>query len=208
MWREGTYQSAVETLTSKGLVNLKDINVVDRKSGLFKNLGNRNGRTNPHNRRGNTSDRSSDKLSNDRKPILLSNTSSRKNHGSSTIRNLTRIPSMCRAVLAERGLELTKALDGCSWTDTIVSVDGDGLFVSGLGVGDFDGEGVNFGVKVALLLSLLGFSVGFGGEFILLSAGDVVLFRYILGRDSCNVRNCSRVSWGIPIGIRQSAASL
>jgi hypothetical protein len=115
---------------------------------------------------------------------------------------------MRRPVLAERGLQFTEAFDRRAGADTIVSLDGDGLFVSGLGVGDFDGEGVNFGVKVALLLRCLGFLVGFGGEFVLLSARDVVLFRYILGRDSCNVRNCSRVSWGIPIGIRQSAASL
>lgn len=92
--------------------------------------------------------------------MFLSDTSSREDNGGSTIRNLTRIPSMRRAVLAERGLEFTEDFDGCSGADAIVPLDGDGLFVPGFGVGDFDGEGVNLGVKVALLLSFLGFSVG------------------------------------------------
>jgi hypothetical protein len=195
-------------LTGESLVNLKDIDVVDRESSLFKHLGNRNSGTNPHDCGGNTNDRSSDEFSNDRKTVFLSDTSSSEDNRRSTIRNLTCIPSMRRPVLAERGLQFTEAFDRRAGADTIVSLDGDGLFVSGLGVGDFDGEGVNFGVKVALLLRCLGFLVGFGGEFVLLSARDVVLFSYILGCDSCNVRNCSRVSWGIPIGIRQSAASL
>jgi hypothetical protein len=62
-------------------------------------------------------------------------------------------------VFAESWLQFTEDFNCGSRSYAVVLGDCDGGLVSGLGVGVFYCKGINFSIKVALLLRLLGFLV-------------------------------------------------
>lgn len=78
----------VDSLWCESLVDLEEVDIVERQSGLLENLGDRECRADTHDARGNTDDRSSNVFADDGEAKALSHGASGEKDSSSTVRDL------------------------------------------------------------------------------------------------------------------------
>lgn len=173
----------VDGLGGEGLVDLKDVNIVDGQASALDGDGDGEGRTDTHDARGHTDDGGGDVFAEDLEAELLGGLALHEQDGSSTVRDLGGVTGGGGALIIESGAQLAELLGGGARADTIVTVDDDGLLVTVL-VGDDGLKRDDLLLEPAVLLSLDGLGVRRSGKGILLLTRDLELGSDVLGGDT------------------------
>jgi len=171
-------------LGGKGLVDLVDVDIILGDAGLLKGNGNGLPRANAHEQGLDADNAGGNVLANDLLAQALGSGALHEQDGSGTVGDLGGVTGVDGAVLGEGRADLAQGLGGDALTDTVISLDGDGLLLARLGVGPLDLERSNLLVEEAGLLGLEGFLVGGSGESILRGTGDAAVLGHVLGQNT------------------------
>ncbi|EZF26374.1 hypothetical protein H112_01578 [Trichophyton rubrum D6] len=173
--------SAPESLGGKRLVDFIDVDVFLGNTSLLQCSRDGLPRSLAHEKRLNTDNAGSNVLADDLLSKLLSGRTLHKEDSGSTIRDLRGVSSMDGAIGGEGRSDLGEGIRGDARSDTIITVDCDGLLFLSLGVNKLDSERGNLLVEKAGFLSLDSLLVGGGSEDILILAGDLEVLGHVFG---------------------------
>ena len=173
----------VDGLGGEGLVQLKDIDILDLDTSLLADGGDGVGGTDTHDLGGASDNGRGDELSEDGESQLLGSLALHEQDGGGTIRDLGGVTGGGGTIKGRA--QLGQGLGGGTGTDTIILGNNDLLLVV-LGILDHGLDGDNLAVELALGLGLGSLLEGVGGESILLGTGDVELAGDVLGGDTLN----------------------
>ena len=152
-------------LGSEGFVELVDVDVGGRESGLLQHLWDGVGWSNSHDLWRDTGDGVGDELSNDWESVLLGDRSSGDQDDRGSVSGLGRVTSSGDSGLGEARSELGKLSGSGSRSDSVVLGEGDGLGVSFL-VSVLGGHWDDFVIEPSAFLGVESSSVRLGSEFV------------------------------------------
>lgn len=175
---------APHALGGKGLVDLEDVDLILGDAGLLESNGNGGPGTDTHQEGLDTDNAGGDVLADDLLAQTLGSGALHEQNGGSTVGDLGGVTGVDGAVLGKGRADLAEGLGGHALADTVISLDGDGLLLAGLGVGPLDLEGSNLLVEEAGLLGLDGLLVGGSSKSILGGTGDTTVLGHVLGQDT------------------------
>jgi hypothetical protein len=155
---------AIESLASEGLVDLKDVDVTNRKLNTVEELGDGDSGSDTHDAGRNTGRDDLADLADDGKAVLDGNGAAGKDKGSSAVGQLRGVTGGGGAVSLESRLDAGQGLGSDTVTGAVVAVDG-------LAVDDNGGD---LRVELAALLSGLRLLVRASGKGIQRGTGEVV----------------------------------
>lgn len=171
-------------LGGKGLVDLVDVDLILGDAGLLESNGDGSPGADTHEEGLDTDNAGGDVLADDLLAQTLGSGALHEQDGGGTVGDLGGVTGVDGAVLGEGRADLAEGLGGHALTDTVISLDGDGLLLTGLGVGPLDLKRSNLLVEEAGLLGLDGLLVGGSGEGILGGTGDTTVLGHVLGQDT------------------------
>lgn len=171
---------APQALAGKRLVDLKDVDVLDREACLLQSDRDGFPRANAHEERRHADDGCCDVLAEDLLAERLSGGALHEQHGGRAVRDLRSVAGVDGAVFGERRPDLAEGLDG-DFAHAVVSRDGDLALLLGLGVRPLDLQGRDLLVEPAVLLRLGGLAVAVVRELVLALARDVAVLGHLLG---------------------------
>lgn len=177
---EAELVGAPEALAGKGLVDLKDVDVVLCDAGLFKDEGDGGPGADAHEQGLDADDGGGDVLAQDGLAEALGRGALHHEDGGGAIRDLRGVAGVDGAALGKGALHLAERLLGHARAHAVVLGDGDRLGLPGLGVLDLDRQGVDLLVKEAGLLGLGGLGVRRRGKGVLVGAADVTVRGHLL----------------------------
>lgn len=174
----------VKSLTSEGLIQLIDIDILLSNSSLSKEFRDGIGGTDTHNLRGNTyhiwDDSTLNGVFNESgdnwKIEFFSNWSSGKEDSSGSISDLGGVSSSGWSILFECSLELLESFESGFLSDSIIL--GDGHFGDFIAILDGGLDGNDFFLEESLLLGEGSLSVWLDGESVLSLSSDTELRKY------------------------------
>ena len=120
----------VRGLGGKGLVDFKDINVVNAKTTVLEGGGDGVSRADSHHLRGHTGGGEAHNATDDFATKTVGNISTGEKDAGSSISDLRRVTGCSSSILLEGGLQLGKTCDSSSWSNTIIFVDSDAGLVA------------------------------------------------------------------------------
>ncbi|EEQ40754.1 hypothetical protein CLUG_04881 [Clavispora lusitaniae ATCC 42720] len=189
-WRNVAAFSRVQTSSSKGLVHLKNINVVHSQASLLQHSRNGNCWSHTHDFWRNTNRRTQHILTSDWVALLFGQRTSHQQDGSSAIRDLRGVSGVGDTILLEGRLQLSQRLRSNTLSWSFVCVHHNGfhfaftLFFVVIVLANVRLDGQNLRLEHARRNSLLGLGIGSSSKFISLGARNVVFGSHILVRDT------------------------
>lgn len=181
--RDSELLDGVGSLTSKGFVDLENVNLVDVESAVLEGSGDSESGANSHNLGWDSGGSVANETANDLRSELVSVSSGGEHNSSGTIGHLGGVSSSGASTLLESGLQLAKFFKCGSWTGAIIDVDSNFLLVSVL-VGDLGLVWSDLRLGPSHLVGMESLGVRVDGELILHLSGDTVLGGDILGSDT------------------------
>lgn len=182
--RQAKLVDTPHALRGEGLVDLEDVDIILSDASLLQSDGDGLPGANSHEKGLDANNAGGDVLANDLLAQALGSGALHEQDSGGTVGDLRGVTGVDGAVLGESRPNLAQGLSGDALTDTIISLDGDGLLLASLGVGPLDLERSNLLVEEASLLGLDGLLVGGSGESILGGTGDVAVLGHVLGQDT------------------------
>lgn len=172
---------APHALAGKGLVNLKDVDLVLAHAGLVQHDGDGGPRPDAHEQRFDADDAGLHEFADNGLPEALGDAAPHHEHGGGAVADLRRVTGVDAAVLCKGGADLAERLGRHALAHAVVARDGDFLLLVRLWVRPLDLERHNLVVEQARLLRRDGLAVRLGCKGVLRAAGHVAVARHVLG---------------------------
>lgn len=131
-----------DTLGSERLVDLVNVDIILGDAGLLKCNGNSLPGADSHEEGLDADNASSDVLAENLLAQTLGGGPLHEEDGGGTVGDLGGVTGVDGAVLGKGGLDLSQGLGGDTRADSVISLNGDGLLLAGLGVGPLDRKSV------------------------------------------------------------------